>query len=291
MSIIERAIEAARSKAATQPPPEAAPAPKPASPDKPSPATPKPVVAGPAETVAFMKLATRGDIVTEASNRVMYEQFRRVKRPLLKAAFGPLAAPGMQIIMVTSPLPNAGKTFVSANLAYVLAREKDRRVLLVDVDNAHQSLTRELGLEGRPGIFDVVNDPGMLVHQVIYGTDVPGLSVLASGPVVPDSLERLNSARCRDTIAGIVAEDPSRILIMDAPPMLVTNEAPAMTHLAGQMILVVEAGVSTQSSIVKALELLDHEKPIGLILNKTPGNPGGTLYYPAYPAYPANAPE
>lgn len=280
MSIIERAIEAARATAALKrtEAPAAVPVTRPAAKTMPLP--------DPARTVSFTRLANQGEVITETANRGIFEQFRRLKRPILQSAFGPLAKPGMEIIMVTSPLPNAGKTFVSGNLAYVLAREKDRRVLLVDMDNAHRSLTRSLGLEDRPGFFDVINDAALSLDEVTYATEMPGLFVLPTGLPAPDSLERLNSARCREIIARIMTDDPSRILILDAPPLLVTNEGPAMLNLAGQLLLVVEAGVSTQSSLTRSLELLDHDKPIGLILNKTPGNPGESLYYPAYPALP-----
>lgn len=282
MSIIERAIEAARATAALKraeaPVPATLPAARPAAPARP--------VHDPARMVAFTRLANQGELITETANRGIFEQFRRLKRPILQSAFGPLAKPGMEVIMVTSPLPNAGKTFVSGNLAYVLAREKDRRVLLVDMDNAHRSLTRSLGLDDRPGFFDVINDEALSLDEVTYGTEMPGLYVLPTGLSAPDSLERLNSARCREIIARIMTDDPARILLLDSPPLLVTNEGPAIVNLAGQVLLVVEAGVSTQSGILKSLDLLDHDKPIGLILNKTPGNPGESLYYPAYPAAP-----
>jgi Mrp family chromosome partitioning ATPase len=279
MSIIERAIDAARAKATLK----LAEASKlPAGPV----AAKVPVAPDPARTVSFTRLANQGELITETANRGIFEQFRRLKRPILQAAFGPLAGKGMEIILVTSPLPNAGKTFVSGNLAYVLAREKDRRVLLIDMDNAHRSFSRALGLDDCPGFFDVINDPALSVDEVTYATEMPGLCVLPTGRPAPDCLERLNSARCREIIARIMTDDPTRILILDAPPLLVTNEGPAMLALAGQILLVVEAGVSTKSSITKSLKLLDPDKPIGLILNKTPGNPGESLYYPAYPAAP-----
>ena len=105
------------------------------------------------------------------------------------------------------------------------------------------------------------------------------LSVLPSGQKVADSLERLNSSRCRETFRQILAGDPSRILILDGPPLLMTNEGPSVAALAGQILLVVEAGVTPKSSITTSLELLDLEKPIGMILNKTPGRLGPDFYY------------
>ena len=271
MTIIERAIDAARAKVAGQPA---------TARERSSGSRRRPSPPGPTEAIAFTRLVDGGNLMTEAKDRSVFEQFRRLKRPLLQAAFGPLAAPGTQVIMVTSPLQNAGKTFVSSNLAWVLAMEKDREVLLIDMDNAHQSLTRQLGMTDRPGLFDMINDETMEARQAIYATDMPGLSVLPAGLTATDSLERLNSARCREVFLQIIAADNSRILILDAPPLLVTHEGPAIASIAGQVLLVVAAGETAKSGLTRSLELLDRQKPIGLILNKAPGKAGPDFYYP-----------
>jgi receptor protein-tyrosine kinase len=280
MTIIERAIQAAKLRAAERPAEPRHPEPQRVTP------MPRPSPAAPGATIPFKQFGTGGSLVTEAADRNIYEQFRRLKRPLLQCAFGPMAEPGTQIIMVTSPLQGAGKTFVASNLAHVLALEKDRTVLLVDTDNANPSLTRQLALVGRPGLYDAIHDSGMTLKDVVCQTDVPGLFVLPAGRPANDSLERLNSARCREVLAQGLANHPDGIIILDAPPLLMTNEAPAVAALAGQFLLVVEAGVTPKSTVIKALELLDEQKPIGLILNKAPGHGELGGYYGYGYGYP-----
>lgn len=275
MSIIERAIQAARTKTSGQ----ASPLPKALVAGKAGRQPAQPVPAGPTESIPFAELACNGHLITETENRTLFEQFRRLKRPLLQSVYGPLSESGVQIVLVTSPLPGAGKTFITSNLAHVLAMEKDRRVLLIDMDNTRQSLTQQLGMTGRTGLFDVINDESLAIEEAVYATDIPGLSVLPSGQKVPDALERLSSTRCKETFRQLLAVDPSRILILDGPPLLMTNEGPAIAALAGQILLVIEAGVTPKSSVTTSLELLDLDKPIGMILNKTPGNLGPDFYY------------
>lgn len=287
MSIIERAIKAARSKApAADTEPTSAKQRKGAAQVHRVTPLARPVHSSTAEPVAFPQFSTGGSLVTETADRRVYEQFRRLKRPLLQCAFGPLAAPGSQIIMVTSPLQGVGKTFVASNLAFVLALEKDRNVLLIDTDNANPTLTRQLGMTGRPGLYDLLGNPEMTLEQAVCPTDVPGLWVLPAGTTAADSLELLNSQRCQETFQNLVDRDPGGLIIFDAPPLLVTNEAPAVTVLAGQFLLVVEAGRTPRSSVTHSLELLDQKKPVGLVLNKAPdrGNPGS--YYPYSYPYP-----
>ncbi len=286
-TIIERAIQAARVKAAQRPAEPRKPDPQPVT-QLPRPA-PAPGPVAPEATIPFKRFGTGGSLVTEAADRNIYEQFRRIKRPLLQCAFGPLAEAGTQIVMVTSPLQGAGKTFVASNLAYVLAQEKDRTVLIVDTDNANPSLTRQFGLLGRPGLYDVIHDPEMTLEDAVCPTDVPGLFVLPAGRQASDSLERLNSDRCREILAQGLAMHPGGIVILDAPPLLVTNEAPAIAALAGQYLLIVEAGVTPRSSVSKSLELLDEQKPVGLVLNKAPGYGELGSYYYAYPAQNGSA--
>jgi Mrp family chromosome partitioning ATPase len=278
MTIIERAIQAARDKATQQPAEPKKPVTQPVKQE------PSPAPTASEAKIPFARFGTGGSLVTESADRNIYEQFRRLKRPLLQCAFGPLAEAGAQIVMVTSPLQGAGKTFVASNLAYVLAMEKDRTVLLVDTDSANPSLTRQLGLSGRPGLFDIIHDPDLTLADVVCRTDVPGLFVLPAGRSASDSLERLNSERCREVLAQGLANHPGGIVILDAPPLLITNEAPAVAALAGQYLLVVAAGVTPRSTVGKSLELLDEQKPIGLILNKAPTYGELGSYYGSYPA-------
>jgi protein-tyrosine kinase len=282
MTIIERAIQAARAKAASSSTAEQVKEVRSASRVTP---LPRPTHESPDQIVAFPRLDTGGSLVTEIADPKVYEQFRRLKRPLLQCAFGPLATPGTQTIMITSPLQGAGKTFVSSNLAYALALEKDRNVLLIDTDNANPTLTRQMGLTGRPGLYDLISDTGLGLEQVVCRTDVPGLWLLPAGKTAADSLELLNSRRCQDIFQQLAERDPNGIIILDAPPLLITNEAPAVTALAGQFLLVVEAGVTPRSSVTRSLEILDTKKPVGLVLNKARGKGELSSYYPTYP-YP-----
>lgn len=283
MTIIERAIQAARAKAAAATPEEEPARAARGSGSRVTP-LPRPAHDSPEQIIPFPRLDGGGSLVTEVADPKVYEQFRRLKRPLLQCAFGPLATPGTQTIMITSPLQGAGKTFVSSNLAYALALEKDRNVLLIDTDNANPTLTRQLGLTGRPGLYDLLSDTTLTLEQVVCRTDVPGLWLLPAGKTAPDSLELLNSNRCQDIFRQLAERDPNGVIILDAPPLLITNEAPAVTTLAGQFLLVIEAGVTPKSSVTRSLEILDTKKPVGLVLNKTRSHGELGSYYPyAYP--------
>jgi Mrp family chromosome partitioning ATPase len=213
MTIIERAIQAARARAASTSAETAGTGEAPAKPARGAGRVtplPRPTHDSPDQVMPFPRFDAGGSLVTEVTDPKIYEQFRRLKRPLLQCAFGPLATPGTQTIMITSPLQGAGKTFVSSNLAYALALEKDRNVLLIDTDNANPTLTRQMGLIGRPGLYDLISDTALTLEQVVCQTDIPGLWILPAGKTAPDSLELLNSHRCQEIFQSTRRARPQR---------------------------------------------------------------------------------
>jgi Mrp family chromosome partitioning ATPase len=78
---------------------------------------------------------------------------------------------------------------------------------------------------------------------------------------------------------------PDRIVLFDAPPILVTTEAQVLTRLAGQVMVVVEAGKTEQSLVQEAVGLLDNNKVVGMILNKSRSSMGGGYYGSGYGHY------
>ncbi len=87
------------------------------------------------------------------------DEYRRVKWPLLEAANGKnVATQRTNLIMVTSSVPNEGKTFTSINLALSIATERDSSVLLIDTDIAKPNITRAFGLTNYKGLVDLLLD-------------------------------------------------------------------------------------------------------------------------------------
>jgi len=73
----------------------------------------------------------------------------------------------------------------------------------------------------------------------------------------------------QDLVALLSAQYKNRTILFDTPPLLITNEAQVLATNMGQIVLVIEARVSSQDSVMRALGRLDHQKPINAILNKS----------------------
>lgn len=220
-------------------------------------------------------------LVTAAGGRTtLVEDFRIIKRPLLKRAFAP-RAPGDKpgnLIMVTSSLPGEGKTFCSINLAMSIAMELDHTVLLIDADVARPSVLRTLGLPAHRGLMDILLDDKLDMADVMLRTNVNTLSILPAGSNNPRATELLASQAMSTFVNEIANRYPDRIVIFDSPPLLLTSEAHVLASHMGQIALVVEAEGTTQHAVKESLRQLEGCSNVNLIYNKTREFPGTETY-------------
>jgi protein-tyrosine kinase len=219
-----------------------------------------------------------------SQDRQLGGEYRQIKRPLIANALGRGVPkiPNGHRIMVASAMPGDGKTFTSINLSLSFALEKDLSVVLVDADVAKAHLSRIFGVENEMGLMDLLRDEQLDPESVIMSTDVPGLSILPAGKNIETATELLASARMEQVAAQIGTRDPKRIVLFDSPPLLVTSEAMALASAVGQIVMVVRAGVTPQSAVLDAIELLGEGKSIGLVLNQTDEQVRAGYYYQYY---------
>jgi exopolysaccharide/PEP-CTERM locus tyrosine autokinase len=216
-------------------------------------------------------------MVTAAGGRTsLLEDFRIIKRPLLRRAFTQAEAgekPG-NLIMVTSSLPGEGKTYCSINLAMSIAMELDHTVLLVDADVARPSVLRTLGLPAQRGLMDILLDDKIDMADVMLRTNVDTLSILPAGTSTPRATELLASSTMSTLVHEIAHRYPDRVVIFDSPPLLLTSEARVLASHMGQIVMVVEAQTTTQHAVKEALRQLEGFGNVNLIYNKTRDFPG-----------------
>ncbi len=133
--------------------------------------------------INLARLHQMGMVTQDGGRTSAAEDFRIIKRPLLRSALGAVSS-GLKhgnLIVVTSALPGEGKTYCAINLAMSIAMEKDHTVLLVDADVARPSVLRVLGLTPAPGLMDVLLNEQLSVSDVILRTNIATLSLLPAG--------------------------------------------------------------------------------------------------------------
>ena len=215
-------------------------------------------------------LRTEGLLAPEQDMAMLANQYRAIKRPLIRHAFGKRATKveDGNLIMVTSALAGEGKTFTSINLALSMAQERDHSVVLVDADVAKPHVSNIFGVAEEPGLLDLLEDANLMPQSLVMETDVERLYVLPAGAPRVNSTELLASDRMESVAHALasIAEQP--IIIFDSPPLLQTSEASIVASLAGQVLVVVRAGQTSQQAVTTALGMLGEEQAVNLVLNQ-----------------------
>ena len=226
------------------------------------------------------QLQKKGFITPDTLESIKSEEFRIIKRPILRNAFGKgsVSIPNGNMIMVSSSLPGEGKTYTSLSLAMSIALELDTTVLLVDCDLINPSLSRLLNVEKNIGLTDFLMDSNLTMEDVILNTSIQQLRLLPSGGQHAQSNELLTSTKMSDLIRELSERYTDRVVIFDTPPLLLANQARVLSQLMGQIIVVVEAEITPQSTVKEAVELLEQDKAIGIVLNKTRKVSSGNYY-------------
>lgn len=227
------------------------------------------------------RLAARGMIVPGAPVTGISEEYRIVKREIIRNFAGtpnrPVVPRGHRVL-IASANPGEGKTFSAVNLALSLAVEADHDVLLIDADIAKPSVLEVLGLEDGPGLMDALADPHLPLGDCMIQTDIAGLKVMPAGMQHMHDTELLASARTETLLGQLEAGAPGRILILDSPPILAASPAAVLAGHVGQLIMVVRADETLESSLRDAIGLMGACPHIQLLLNGVKYSPGGRRF-------------
>lgn len=238
------------------------------------------------KTVALdrKRLKDEGFLAPEEYERRMADEYRRIKRPLIANAFG-LGAAAVEdgtLILVTSANSGEGKTHTCINLALSLATERDRTVLLVDGDVPKPHISRLFGIADQPGLLDALGDAPPPLHELLVRTDIPRLSVLPAGQWRDHATELLASTRMRSLCQELARRYPDRIILFDSPPLLAAPESQAIASVVGQVVLVVAENTTAREDVRAAVSMIDEQKPVNAILNKSRRTSSGGYYYGGY---------
>lgn len=169
-------------------------------------------------------------------------------------------------LVVTSSLPEEGKSTVSSNLALAL-NELNRKVLLIDGDLRRPALHRVLGVELEPGLSGYLLGTAELAEIVQSPPGVEGLSFVPAGLSPPQPTDLLNEARFREAIQQW--KQQYQYILIDSPPVLVAADSAVLSTVCDGVLFVVRAN-RTHAEVVSVgrQRLVDvGAKLIGGILN------------------------
>jgi len=231
-------------------------------------------------SIDLAKLQAMGYLTPDAPRSQISSEFRVIKRPILVNARDRSAAPvnRANLVMVTSSLPGEGKTFISINLAMTIAMELDTTALLVDADVSRPSVLTRLGLPPTRGLLDALTDHNLDLADVILRTNVPNMSLLPAGTPQAHATELLASHNMARLVDELASRYPDRLIIFDTPPILPSTESRALAAHMGQIVVVVAAEQTLQTSVQQTLLALEHCPVVLPLLNKIRRSEVGAHY-------------
>lgn len=193
-----------------------------------------------------------------------------------------------QTILISSALPDEGKTLVATNLAVSMA-QAGQLVLLIDADMRNPNGAEMLGLENSVGLVSVLI--GRTSLQDATQPHESGVNFLGTGPKPPNPAEVLNTQAMRDVFRMAAKEYDT--IIVDAPPMLPVADASILATEVDGTLLLVRHGTTTREQVRLAVSRLETVggRLFGTILNRTPRRSSGAYDYGYGYGYGYGAPE
>jgi len=183
-------------------------------------------------------------------------------------------------IAVTSATKGEGKTTTASNLAVVSARDFGKRSLIIDGDFKNPSLASCFGLQGKPGLLDVIEGECLFEEAVAEGP-VQKLNILPMGGIGRRRTGgRKNHIWTSDGLIPILKEIRRHFdfIWIDAPPILPLFDMSVISEAVDGVLLVVQSGETQESVLAQAVKSLGSDKLIGSVLNRVK-NTWGQGYY------------
>jgi capsular exopolysaccharide synthesis family protein len=211
-------------------------------------------------------------VVLEEPTSPIGESYKALRTALLlsKAEHPPRS------ILLTSAIPNEGKTATAVNTAVAMALS-GQKVLLIDGDLRRHQIHKVFNVPNVKGLSSYL--AGVSDSDIVVETEVNNLSVVTPGPTPPNPSELMSSARMEKLIEEMTGKYD--MVIFDSSPILTVSDSLVISRYVDASILVVRSGKTTYDMARRALRMLDdvNATMLGLVLNDFDEKRGGYYYY------------
>ena len=180
-------------------------------------------------------------------------------------------------VLITSTIPQEGKSTVAANLACTLARRKPHKTLLLEGDLRRPTVATRFGLGRVPGLSEWFRAEGSAMN--IYRLETLGLWVMPAGNAAENPLELMQSGKLSPLMEQLTAWFDW--IVIDSPPVLPLGDTSIWARQADGILLVTRPGVTEKQQLKRGLEMLEKTKFLGALVNDST-NAAHSDYYQRY---------
>jgi capsular exopolysaccharide synthesis family protein len=169
-------------------------------------------------------------------------------------------------VLITSAVPDEGKSVVAVNLASTLARYRQLRILLVEGDIRRPRIRTSLGLPAMKGLSEWLRSD-IPASEVIYEVNPPGVKfwLLPAGEPLAEPLELMQSGRLAELMDHL--SESFDLIIIDSTPILPVADTSFWARLSHGILMVVREGKTEKRQLQKALEAIEGSPLLGVVLN------------------------
>jgi exopolysaccharide/PEP-CTERM locus tyrosine autokinase len=211
-----------------------------------------------------METMVRNRLITGGDNPEVGQSYKVLRTHILQKT----QAEHHNALMITSPMPEEGKTLTAINLAISLAQELTQTVLLVDVDLRYPSISRYFGFEAERGLVDYLEGKAEIPELLVHPQGIDGLVILPAGRQTDWAAELIRSPRMLELVPELKNFYPDRYVLFDLPPMLSFADALSFAPLADGIIMVVAARQTSREDLKRCQEMLKGRPIVGYVFNK-----------------------
>lgn len=183
-------------------------------------------------------------------------------------------------LLITSTIPEEGKSTVAGNIAMTLAQRKHQKVLLLEGDLRRPELGPTLGVGRLSGLSEMLRG-GISPIRDIFRLEGAGLWFLPAGSPPENTLELMQSGRLGELLDRLVTWFDW--IVIDSPPLLPLGDTTVWMRMADAVLMVARVGVTQKRSLKQGIEVLNQSKLVGVVLN----NCDSTSHYGYYQRYVA----
>jgi len=232
-------------------------------------------------TLAEAKINSMGDslIMLDNPHSTDAESVRVLRTNLLFASVDRQ----LRTLLITSPTPAEGKSFVSSNLAVAFA-QTGKRVILVDADLRKPTLHRVFGLVNNVGVTSALVSGADAIANLLQPTAVPELRVMTSGPLPPNPSELLSSQRMQELLRRL--ESHCDLVVIDSPPVVVVSDTAVLASRTDGVLLVLASDRMRRDLARNAVAVLRQVNAfvLGAVINRVTSGEHG-YYYSYHKSY------
>jgi capsular exopolysaccharide synthesis family protein len=181
-------------------------------------------------------------------------------------------------VLITSTIPEEGKSTVCANLAVILAKKKQHKILLLEGDLRRPTLSKQFGLQKVPGLSEWLQGSSRSIKH-IYHLEGPNLWFLPAGIPPGNPLELMQSGKLSELMSQLEAWFDW--VVIDSPPILPLADTSVWARLADGILLITREGTTKKRLLQRGLQVLEQSKLLGVVLNSS-ANTDHTNYYQRY---------